>query len=82
VRAAAACGPAATAYALLLGYLCNARGAALFETYWARITDAPMARLHEQAFAASRLGWLEYRHAGDVTDVRFAYLLREDAAGE
>jgi len=83
VRAVAACGPAAAAYALLLGYLCNARGAALFETFWARITDAPMARLHEQAFAASRLGWLEYRHAGDVTDVQFAYLLRaEESADE
>ena len=83
VRAAAACGPAAAAYALLLGYLCGVRGAALFETFWARITDASASQLHEQAFAASRLGWLEYRHAGDVTDVQFAHLLRaEERAGE
>ena len=82
MRATALCGPAAAAYALFLGYLCGARGAALFEAFWVRITDAPPSRLHELAFAASRLGWLEYRHAGDVTDVGFSYLLREEAAGE
>ena len=84
VRAAAVCGPATATYALLLGYLCGARGAALFETFWTRITDASAMQLHAQAFAAARLGWLEYRHAGDVTEVRFAYLLRdaEEAAGE
>ena len=81
-RAAASCGPAATAYALLLGYLCGSRGAALFETFWAQATDASLPRLHEQSFAASRLGWLEYRHAGDVTDVRFSYLLREEVSDE
>lgn len=81
-RTTAAYGPASTAYALLLGHLCGARGAALFETFWAKITDAPVSRLHEQAFAASRLGWLEYRHAGDVTDVHFSYLLREETASE
>lgn len=81
-RTSAVCGPAATAYALLLGYLCGVRGAALFGTFWAKITEALASRLHEQAFAASRLGWLEYRHAGDVTDVSFSYLLREEVAGE
>ena len=71
-------GPAATAYALLLGYLCGARGEALFATAWATMTELPDPQLHEQAFAASRMGWLEYRHAGAVTDVQFAYLLREE----
>ncbi|MFZ2423727.1 MAG: hypothetical protein WBV59_04620 [Anaerolineae bacterium] len=84
VRAALARGPAAVTYALFLGYLCGARGAALFETFWARITDAATAELHEQAFVAARLGWLEYRRVGDVTEVRFSYLLRgeEGATGE
>jgi hypothetical protein len=82
-RAVAVCGLAATTYALLLGYLCGARGEALFETFWAQITNAPAQRLHDCAFAASRLGWLEYRHAGTVTDVRFSHLLRnEDQTGE
>ena len=33
---------------------------------------------------AARLGWLEYRRVGDVTEVRFSYLLRDEegAAGE
>jgi hypothetical protein len=26
---------------------------------------------------AARLGWIEYRHAGNVTDVGFRFLLRE-----
>lgn len=76
-RTVAVCGPVATTYALLLGYLCGARGAALFETFWALSTDAPVQNLHDHAFAASRLGWLEYRHAGTVTDIQFAYLVRD-----
>ncbi len=81
LKATPAAGPAATAYALLLGYLCGARGEALFATAWAAITELPDPQLHEQAFAASRLGWLEYRHAGAITDVQFAYLLREEGHG-
>jgi hypothetical protein len=77
-RARAASGPAATAYALLLGYLCGSRGEALFETFWARATDASQSRLHDDAFAGSRAGYLEYRHAGGVTQVRFSHLLREE----
>ncbi len=65
-------------YALLLGYLCGARGEALFQTPWALLLNAPPHILHEQAFQASKQGWLEYRQAGAVTDVGFAYLLREE----
>ena len=78
VRAKAAAGPAGTAYALLLGYLCGARGESLFDTFWTQVTDAPASLLHERAFAASRSGYLEYRHAGDMTEVRFSYLLRQE----
>lgn len=82
VRAVAACGPGAAAYALLLGFLCGERGGALFDTFWARSTDASLIQLHDHAFTASRLGWLDYRHAGDVTEIRFSYLLRtEEATG-
>ncbi len=66
------------AYALLLGYLCGARGEALFQTPWALLLDAPPHILHERAFQASKQGWLEYRQAGAVTAVGFAYLLREE----
>jgi hypothetical protein len=77
VRVRAVCRPAATAYALLLGYLCGERGEGLFRTFWARLLDATAEELHGQAFAASQRGWLEYRHAGGVTDVGFRRLLRD-----
>lgn len=69
--------PASVAYALLLGYLSGARGEALFRTLWCRLLDAPVNVLHEQAFAASQRGWIEYRHMGDVTEIGFRYLLRK-----
>lgn len=78
VRVQAQSHPTSVAYALLLGYLCGARGEALFQTPWALLLDAPPHILHEQAFRASKQGWLEYRQAGGVTDVGFAYLLREE----
>jgi hypothetical protein len=81
VRAQAESRPAAVAYALLLGNLCGARGEALFHTLWAELLDAPVYALHEQAFAASQHGWLEYRRAGDVTDISFRHLLREQDRG-
>lgn len=79
VRVAAQSTPAATAYALLLGYLCGVRGERLFETLWSRLLDVPLYRLRTDAVSAARQGWLEYRHAGDVTDISFHYLLRDVA---
>ena len=80
-RARADSRPAAVAYALLLGYLTGARGEALFGTFWARLLDAPTYALHEQAVAAARDGWIEYRRAGDVTDVEPRHLLRNVKRG-
>lgn len=77
VRARAHCHPASVAYALLLGHLSGARGEALFQTFWCRLLDAPVHVLHEHAVVASRHGWIEYRHMGDVTEVGFRYLLRK-----
>lgn len=78
VRSSAHTVPASTAYALFLGYLCGERGEGLFDTLWARILDAPAHILHEQAFAASQQGWLEYRHSGMVTEISFRHLLRTE----
>ncbi|MFN8475030.1 MAG: hypothetical protein U0822_22795 [Anaerolineae bacterium] len=75
VRARATSRPTAVAYALLLGYLCGARGEALFQTFWAQLLDAPPDVLHAQAVAASQQGWLEYRRGGDVTDISFYHFL-------
>jgi hypothetical protein len=67
--------PANAAYALVLGYLAGVRGAMLFATFWARLLDLPTERVHTLAAEASRRGWLNYRHAGAVTEVRFPGLL-------
>ena len=75
-RQRAVCRPTAVAYALLLGYVCGERGDGLFETFWCRVLDASAGELRAQAVAASQQGWLEYRHAGGVTDVTFSHLLR------
>lgn len=77
VRISAESRPASVAYALLLGYLSDARGEALFRTLWCRLLDTPIHVLHEQAFLASQRGWIEYRHMGDVTEIGFRHLLRK-----
>jgi len=79
VRARATSRPTSTAYALLLGHLCGVRGASLFTTFWARLLDAPVHSLREQAIVASQQGWIEYRAAGDVVEVSFRHLLRDEA---
>jgi len=69
----------AVAYALLLGDLCGKRGGALFRTLWARILDTPPHILQQQAATASQQGWLEYRAAGDVIEISFRHLMRDEA---
>lgn len=77
-RACATPGPAATAYALLLGYGCGVRGTALFTTPWAQVLDAAPHTLDSLAFAAAQRGWIDYRRIGDVADIGFSWLLREE----
>jgi hypothetical protein len=66
---------ATTAYALLLGYLTGTRGAALFESLWAQVLDAPVGQLINLATDARRLGFLDMRQSGGVIDVSFSQLL-------
>lgn len=78
---------AATAYALLLGYLQGQRGQALFETSWAQVLDQPVSSLLDLAASASQAGMLEFRSAGGVLEVTFHALLRpfdgdSDASGQ
>ena len=73
--------PTSVAYALLLGDLCGRRGRALFDTLWARILDAPVHVLREQAIVASQQGWIEYRAAGDVVEASFRHLMRDAPGG-
>ncbi len=77
VRVKSQARPISLAYALLLGDLCNKRGQALFTTLWANMLDAPIHELRELAVIASRQGWIEYRAAGDVVEVSFRHLMRD-----
>jgi hypothetical protein len=80
VRNTAQIRPTSTVYALLLAYLCGARGDALFHSPWTQLLDAPLQMLHEQTFLAAQRGWLEYRHAGAVTEIGFSHLLRAETS--
>jgi hypothetical protein len=68
--------PAATTYALMLGYLEGARGQALFKTLWTRVLDQPISQLMDLAASASQAGLLEFRSAGGIVEVTFHELLR------
>lgn len=67
-----------TAYALLLGHLTGKRGAALFETLWAQVLDAPVGELMHLAMDARRLGFLDVSQSGGIIDVVFSRLLAPD----
>ncbi len=77
VRTRAESRPVCVAYALLMGHLCGARGEMLFHTFWSRLLDDPVLSLRDQAVVASRLGWIDYRHSGSVTDIGFSHFLRD-----
>jgi hypothetical protein len=77
IRARAESRPTAVTYALLLGYICGARGDMLFNTVWSRLIDTSLHELQAQTVAAAQQGWLEYRHAGAVTEISFQHLLRD-----
>src|SRR5207244_235073 len=76
VRAVAEATPAAGAYALMLGYLEGHRGQRLFDTLWVDVLDRARSQLIDLASSAAQRGFLEFRHAGGVTEVGFRELLR------
>ncbi|HUU95347.1 MAG TPA: hypothetical protein VM487_06385 [Phycisphaerae bacterium] len=69
---------ATTAFALFLGYVAGDRGAALFESLWARVLDAPVGELMRFAADARRLGFLDMSQSGGVVNVSFSRLLNAD----
>ena len=71
-------GPTSVAYALMLGDLCGKRGQRLFNTLWTSILSTANHELADLAVAASQQGWIEYRSAGDVVEVSFRHLMREE----
>ena len=60
----------------MLGHLEGVRGAALFDTIWARALDHPRHHLFEIAAVAAQRSLIDFRHSGGVTDVGFTELLR------
>jgi hypothetical protein len=76
-RARASAHPESTTYGLLLGHLTGAGGERLFGTPWAALLDAQGRFLREQARAAARQGWLDFKSLGGVTEIGFSYLLRD-----
>jgi len=70
--------PGNTAYALFLAYHEGFRSECLFESFWTKLLDVPIEKIHELAIAASRKGWLDYRSAGGIIDVQFPNLLNEE----
>ncbi len=70
--------PAATAYALYLGYLCGARGESLFHTDYCKVLDVSPAELVEKAETASRRGWIVVKRLGNIIEVLFPNLINEE----
>jgi hypothetical protein len=74
-RARATPTPGSTAYALFLGFLEGARAQQLYHTEWAALLDVKPGRIDELARLAGQRGWIDYRNAGGVIEVRFPDLL-------
>jgi hypothetical protein len=70
------CTASATAFALLLGHLEGVRGAALFDTFWAKVLDQPKSHLMDLASIASQRSLIDFKNSGGVTAVNFTELLR------
>ena len=70
VRTRAIATPAAAAYAVALGYMDGARGKLLLSTPWSRLLDCPANEIVTWVQKAARHGWMDYRAAGDVVDIR------------
>ena len=69
--------PAATTYALLLGFAVGRRGRLLFETPWAAVLDTSPDDLIDAAVDAKRLGLLDLKQSGSMIDVSFPALFTE-----
>lgn len=69
--------PAATTYALLLGFAVGRRGRLLLDTPWAVILDASPHEVIDSAVDAKRLGLLDIKQSGSIIDVSFPALLTE-----
>ncbi len=74
--------PMVVAYALLLGYLLGLRGSRLFDTLWTAVLDTNRDDLMFLAMDAKRIGGLNIRHGGGVTEVDFGTVLTPEEVRE
>jgi hypothetical protein len=73
--------PGAAAYALALGFMEGGRGSLLLTTSWTRLLECPTDEVRALAQRAARRGWVEYRAAGDVMDLRVDALFTDTERG-
>jgi len=66
--------PAATTFAVLLGFAVGRRGRLLFETLWTAVLDTNPDDLIDVAVDAKRLGLLDLKQSGSMIDVSFPAL--------
>lgn len=78
IRAKASPTPAATAYALYLGYISGIRGEELFHSPYAKVLDARPADLIEKAEVASRKGWIVMKRLGNVIEILLPQLITDE----
>ena len=69
--------PAATVYALLLGFAVGRQGRMLFETPWAAVLDSSPSESIEVAVEAKRLGLMDLKQSGQMIDVSFPAMFSE-----
>jgi hypothetical protein len=74
-RQQAQAAPASCAYALLLAYLMELRGQALFDNCWTKVLDLSPDVVRDLADDARRLGLLDIKQSGSIIAVSFPRLL-------
>ena len=70
--------PTVVTFALLLGYVLGGRASVLFGTLWAKVLDMEVDELIHLATDAKRLGYLNLKTSGGITEVSLSPLLTEE----
>jgi hypothetical protein len=81
LRVQAPATPGAAAYALALGFMEGGKGSLLLSTLWARLLDRSTDDVLVLVQQAARRGWVVYRAAGDVMDLRVEGLFTDEERG-
>ena len=63
---------------MLLGYLTDVRGQALFQSEYIKLLDRTFDRAIELAEEASRKGWIVFKRVSDVIEVLFPNLINQE----